>query len=312
MIRLAGFGSYHTEGRAITVAGESLRTIRFTASTSYDYDPNGRFWIEQAYVQWFEPAAPRFPLPLVLLHGGGMSGAMWETTPDGRPGWLHRFLEAGFPVHVVDNVERGRAGFAAQPGVWPDPPIIRSQEEAWTLFRFGRAEDFAARRPFPGLRFPVAQLDAFSRQFVPRWTSTGPAHIRALGDVVARTGPCIVLCHSQGGEAALTVAAGRPDLVRAVVALEPSGFPTGDSSPGAGPLPLLIVLGDNLDATPTWTGLEQRILAFGRARRDAGGEVRVLSLPEQGIRGNSHMLMMDDNSDAIAGRVVDWLLKLGH
>ena len=30
--------------------------------------------------------------PIVLLHGGGMTGAMWEQTPDGRPGWMQHFL----------------------------------------------------------------------------------------------------------------------------------------------------------------------------------------------------------------------------
>ena len=42
---------------------------------------------------------------------GGLTGACWETTPDGRPGWLHNFLSAGFAVYVLDNVERGRSGF---------------------------------------------------------------------------------------------------------------------------------------------------------------------------------------------------------
>jgi hypothetical protein len=32
-----------------------------------------------------------------------------------------------------------------------------------------------------------------------------------------------------------------------------------------------------------------------------------MELPQEGIRGNSHMLMMDDNSDAVAERVCAWL-----
>jgi hypothetical protein len=34
-------------------------------------------------------------------------------------------------------------------------------------------------------------------------------------------------------------------------------------------------------------------------------------LPELGIRGNSHMLMMDRNSDQIAAMIDQWLVRQG-
>jgi len=34
-------------------------------------------------------------------------------------------------------------------------------------------------------------------------------------------------------------------------------------------------------------------------------------LPERGIRGNSHMLMMDDNSDQIAALIQEWIAAKG-
>ena len=33
-----------------------------------------------------------------LVHGGGGQGTDWTGTPDGRPGWAQRFVEAGFAV----------------------------------------------------------------------------------------------------------------------------------------------------------------------------------------------------------------------
>jgi len=33
----------------------------------------------------------------------------------------------------------------------------------------------------------------------------------------------------------------------------------------------------------------------------------VIDLPERGIRGNSHMVMMDRNGDQVAALVQDWL-----
>ena len=47
------------------------------------------------------------------------------------------------------------------------------------------------------------------------------------------------------------------------------------------------------------------------AARAAGGSVDVVDLPEIGIRGNSHMIMMDRNSDAVAEVVQRWLAQKG-
>ena len=67
------------------ISSKERRTIRFTADTVHERDPNGDFLIEQVYVQYFIPAEQTFPHPLVLIHGGGLTDACWETTPDGRP-----------------------------------------------------------------------------------------------------------------------------------------------------------------------------------------------------------------------------------
>ena len=45
--------------------------------------------------------------------------------------------------------------------------------------------------------------------------------------------------------------------------------------------------------------------------RAAGGSVDVDELPKMGIKGNSHMVMMDKNSDQVAGVIQDWLVKKG-
>jgi hypothetical protein len=41
----------------------------------------------------------------------------------------------------------------------------------------------------------------------------------------------------------------------------------------------------------------------------AGGRGEILDLPANGIPGNSHMLMMDRNSDQVLTAVVGWLDK---
>lgn len=303
------FGSFYVGGRQIRISGESARTISFTQSARYEYDPNGLFHIEQAYVQFFIPAEQRCALPLVMLHGGGMCGTMWEQTPDGREGWAQCFVEQGFAVHVIDNVERGRAGWAPFPGVWPDAPIVRSAEEAWSLFRFGAACDFDARRAFDEQRFPVEHLDAFIRMTVPRWLSNNDTAVDSLCAALNRIGPCLLMAHSQGGEVAFRAATRFPDLVRGIVAIEPSGFCRTEEIAVLGASACLFVYGDYLDATPTWKMLTCNGLEFRNSLVRAGIEAEWWELPRLGISGNSHMLMMDDNSSDIAREVANWLLR---
>src|SRR5690606_11946088 len=90
-ITLARMGSFHVGGRAVSVAGLPVATQPPLAPGGVParLDPNGRYLVEQMYVQYFVPEPLRGRLPLLLWHGGGMTGVNWETTPDGREGWLN-------------------------------------------------------------------------------------------------------------------------------------------------------------------------------------------------------------------------------
>ncbi len=306
-VTLADFGSFYAGGRPVRVAGLPQREIAFTKSASLAYDPNGLYHFEQAYVQYFIPARLAHPLPIVLLHGGGMTGAMWEQTPDGRAGWMQHFLRQGHAVYVVDNVERGRAGWAPFEQVWPEAPIMRTAEESWSLFRLGRAEDFGMRRPFAGQRFPVGAFDDFIRHAVPRWLSNNEAALHGFCAALDRIGPCVVVAHSHGGEVAYRALHARPDLVRGVIGIEPSGYSADVTTAAVANKPFLFVYGDYLDATPLW----QRLCASGRDYAESlarhGARVDTWRLADMGIVGNSHMPMMDDNSDDIAARIGAWI-----
>jgi len=303
MIELGGMGSFHVGGRTVEVRGEPMRSGAVTSTTTLTWDPNGHYAIEAAYVQWFRPARPATDVPVLFVHGGGLTGAMWETTPDGRPGWVELFLRRGVPVFVMDAVERGRAGWCALPGVWPDAPLARSAEWAWTLFRFGTPEGCAARRPFPGCRFPVAHMDAFVRSFVPRWLSTTPAHVAALVLALERIGPASLVCHGQGGEVALQAAAARPDLVRSVVAVELSGFAALDPARHR----LLTVLG-GLWHDEAASGRRAAMVHFADSFAAQNGRSDVLDMDALGRNGHTHMPMMDRGSEVLAAKVLRWLL----
>ncbi|MDE2005071.1 MAG: alpha/beta fold hydrolase [Rhodospirillales bacterium] len=302
-LSLAAMGSFHVGGREIVLSGQPIRTTAFTPQTSVTYDPNGHYAIEQAYVQWFRPAGSEARRPVLLVHGGGLTGASWETTPDGRQGWVELFLRQGFPVFVIDNVERGRSGFCALPGIWEGEPMARNAEWAWDLFRIGPKSGYPDR-PFPGQRFPIAQFADFARGFVPRWVSTNAAQIAALIAAIRRIGPCDMICHSHGGALGLAAAAACPDLVRAIVALEPSGY-TEALDPARQRLTL--VLGDYLDCDPYAAERTRAMREFVAAQSARGLRAETWELAAMGLPGHSHMMMMDHGSEALADMIGGWL-----
>jgi len=291
---LADFGSYTVGGRLHQVTEGTPRRINFTRDAEYDYDPRGRFAVEHAYVQYFIPEARRAGPPVVLVHGGGMHGSTWETTPDGRPGWLHLLLRDGFEVHIIDNVERGRAGFA--PDLFEGEPILRSLEEAWSLFRIGPPEGFASRKAFPDQAFPIEAFETFGRYLVPRWLSTTPLQSAALIALLERLGRSVVICHSQGGEITFDAAERRPDLIKAILAVEPSAIPR-DLAAYRQILTVLMI-GDHLDSDARWQGRLEHWQATITALADEGARCQLLDTAKDIRPGGSHMLMMDAHSES--------------
>ena len=100
-------GSYHIGGKKVTIEGSApIQTSFWPGGPPVTYDPNGDFQAGQMYVQYTRLADPVVPYPVCMVHGGGSSGALWESTQDGRPGWEFRFLQNGFknwhmvPIHI--------------------------------------------------------------------------------------------------------------------------------------------------------------------------------------------------------------------
>ena len=67
----------------------------------------------QMYVEVRIPAKQTHPYPIVMVHGGTMSGTNYIGTPDGREGWAQYFVRQGFAVYVVDQPGRARSGYLA-------------------------------------------------------------------------------------------------------------------------------------------------------------------------------------------------------
>src|SRR6201991_1825231 len=96
-IALRDMGSFHVGGRLVEISGKPVKEMVFTpGGVPAKVDPNGTYQVEQMYVQYFLPADERGAWPLLMWHGGGLTGVTYETTPDGREGWLNYFLPKGW------------------------------------------------------------------------------------------------------------------------------------------------------------------------------------------------------------------------
>jgi hypothetical protein len=159
-IVLRGMGSFHVGGRIAEVSGKEVRMIqRQPGGPMTKLDPNGQYMVEQMYVQFFLPKNKKGKYPLLMWHGGGLTGVTYESTPDGRDGWLNFFVRKGWDVYNSDAVERGRSGFANS-DVWSDAPIFLTYQDPYERFRIGDGEgswntDPSKRKPLSGSAFPA-------------------------------------------------------------------------------------------------------------------------------------------------------------
>src|SRR5262249_14596582 len=106
----------HSDRHPIVIAKQGSFMVGGSVITNPGtFDPNHptldgqTFHGDHAYVQLQIPPEPR-DLPLVMWHGAGQFSKTWESTPDGREGYQTIFLRRGFPVYILDQPRRGRAG----------------------------------------------------------------------------------------------------------------------------------------------------------------------------------------------------------
>lgn len=311
-LNLRSVGSFHIGGQRKTLRGLPLEHVRLAVGAApRTVDPNGSYVSGQMYVQYYLQQQAVSPWPIVLWHGGGMTGANWESTPDGRPGWLQRLLEMGFDVYVCDAVERGRAGWSRWPDIYQQRPLFRTMEEGWNMFRMGpaQADERGGLQVHPGQQFPTEAFEAFAAQWVPRWADHEAMTLRAYEAFLEKIGPCVLMAHSQGGGLALTMATQRPEWLKAVVAIEPSGAPHELPATPAGPA-YLMVWGDHVHDHPVWCKYRARVDAHQQQLCALGASAQTLDLPQRGITGNSHFPMLDRNSDQVLDAILHWLRPL--
>ena len=184
----------------------------------------------QMYVEVRIPAKQTHPYPIVMVHGGTMSGTNYTGTPDGREGWAQYFVRQGYAVYVVDQPGRARSGYLAA-AYGPSHNVERGN----ALSRFVAQEKFklwpqaALHTQWPGTGKPddpaTVQLAASQMPAIADFASQQFLNRDALVALLEKIGPAILLTHSQAGAFGWPVADARPNLVKAILAIEPNGPP---------------------------------------------------------------------------------------
>ncbi|ALK08962.1 alpha/beta hydrolase [Blastochloris viridis] len=324
-IALEDQGSFAVGGTVLTAPG--------AFDPRKPLDPAGQTYHGDHLYAFYQVPVNARPLPLVMWHGAGQFSKTWETTPDGREGFQTIFLRRRFAAYLVDQPRRGDAGRSTvEATIKPTP-----DEQMWfNQFRVGVWPNY-----FDGVQF-ARDPETLNQYFRAMTPNTGPFDMNVVSDAVAalfaKIGPGILVTHSQSGGPGWLAAIKSPNI-KAIVAFEPgsnflfpqgevpapmpSAFDTLQGVPVPVPdfmaltrVPIVIVYGDNIPSAPVdLPGQDSwRVrLAMARLWVDAvnrhGGDARLVHLPENGIRGNTHFPFADLNNVEIADLVSKFLAE---
>ena len=197
---------------------------------------DGKNLIDQMFVQFQIPAHQTAPYPVVMIHGNYQNGTNFLGTPDGRAGWADWFLRHGYAVYVVDQPARGRSNYdraADGPASMPSTEGLERQFTAPEQFKLWPQASMHTQWPGSGMAGdPVFDQFQASQQISLTDNRRMDAITRAAGaDLLRRIGPAILLTHSRSGAIGWVIADDAPGLVKAIVAVEPSGPPFYDVVP---------------------------------------------------------------------------------
>jgi pimeloyl-ACP methyl ester carboxylesterase len=190
--------------------------------------------VGQTYAFYQIPPKRTGRWPIIFIHGSRQTGASFLGTPDGRPGWATFFLGHGWPVYVIDQPGKGKAGYNTESyGTLADVP-----SRAHTIRQFSAPESL---KPLPwpqaakhsqwpgGPGSGVSGQPAFEQLLasqvgnMPDVRQQYALTLRGVTDLLHRIGPAIIVTHSQAGPLTWMIAQANPGLVKALIAVEPTG-----------------------------------------------------------------------------------------
>jgi pimeloyl-ACP methyl ester carboxylesterase len=286
---------------ALTLADQGMFWVG-TANTKQM--PYGTIHMAPMYVQYFEPARQRYPLPVVLVHGGGGQMVHYMGL-GGMSGWAHHFIQAGYKVYLVDRPGHGRSVY--------HPDALGEIGPLVTYDLITRDTVTAARTPnrqWPGTTGDVGdplidQLLAAANS-APRDGQLAQTLWRQYGgELIDRIGPAVIVTHSAGGPFGWLTASERSAAVKGVVSFEGGGAPLvgqggapGTALPGLKGMPIMYLLADRGGRNG------EPIL---KALLESGARAELINLKDRGILGNSHFAMFENNRRQVFDVIRGWI-----
>jgi hypothetical protein len=284
---------------------------------------------DDGYTEFQIPVDAR-QLPIIMWHS--TSTKTWTSTPGGQVGFQDIFLRRGFEVHIIDLPRQGRASNACVETIYtPNPGQDQTTFRNW---RLGVWELPGEPSYFPNSQTPrdTAFLNQVLRARYPdneNFEDTDEVEANAVAALLEKIGAATLMTHSGSGRYGW-LATVQSAKVKGVISFEPVVFlfPTGELPPpiegGSQQLevplaefrkltriPILIVFGDFLDEHPLWSASFANAQAFVDVVNDHGGDAQLVHLPEIGINGNSHIMMLERNNKEVANVVSRFLRQKG-
>jgi pimeloyl-ACP methyl ester carboxylesterase len=292
-------------------AGDSLALkvadfSSFWVGTDHKTMPYGTIEVAPMFVQKIEPAQQRYPLPIVLVHGGGGQMVHYMGL-GGASGWAHHFVQAGYTVYLVDRPGHGRSVY--------HPDALGDIGPLVTYDLLTRDTVTSARGPnkqWPGTTGDVGdplvdQLVAAANSAPRNGQLAQDLWKRYGAQLVDRIGPCVILTHSAGGPFGWLVANERPNLVKAIASFEGATAPlVGQGGAPGTPLP-------GLKNMPAMYLLSERGGRPGgpiiEALTASGAKAELIDLKQRGILGNSHFAQFENNRRQVFEVIRAWIEK---
>jgi pimeloyl-ACP methyl ester carboxylesterase len=267
----------------------------------------------------------------MMVHGGAHTGSCYLRTADGRPGWAHRFAEAGYRVAVPDWPGQGRSGHvpladltgavvaAGLGGVIEalgGPVVLMTHSMSgaygWRLLETHGAAIEAVVGVAPAQPGNIQAVPPVAREtedFVelagqvvfPRLDKRAPALPSRVFVEKKLVGGSRHFPRPLMADYAASLLAIPPRLVYERLNIGGSQLKIGRTECLRGKRVLVLTGTDDLDHP---RALDSAIVDWLNA---AGARAEFRWLGDAGIEGNSHMLMLEDNSDAVARIILDWL-----
>lgn len=182
----------------------------------------------QMFVEAYVPEKILHPYPLIFFHGAGQTNVNWLVTPDGRMGWADYFLSLGYVVYLAEQPARGRSAYHPEEN---GSTIYHSMEAIRKRFASTEGDwpQASLHTQWPGSADPedetFSQFLSSQVEYLPSNRDSQELVLAAGLKLLEKTGPAILLTHSQAGPFGWLLADARPELVKGIVALEPSGPP---------------------------------------------------------------------------------------